>query len=311
MISERAALWLSAAAALTVGCAGLGFSVVTGSQAILLDGAFNLTYFVTALLTIKVSRLVVQPDTEDFPFGYSFFEPLINGFKGVLILGISMLALFDAATALFSGGRSIVIGPAIGYGVFATLACGATAMLLHRAHRSTRSPLVGVDAENWMLDGIISGAVLLAFCAVPAVEAMGWSRAVPYVDPLLVTAVVLISLGIPVRMAWRAVVELLNRAPPPEERAPIVATVKEVLADLPASAVYVRMIRPGRTLYVVAHVVVPDDLSIDSVSTLDGVRRRVDTALRRTHTNVFVDVVFTADPYWAAPRSSTPNTTPH
>lgn len=273
MKSERGALWLSAGTALTVGCVGLTFSVLAGSQAILLDGAFNLTYFVTALLTLKVSRLVVRPDSEEFPMGYSFFEPLINGFKGVLILGISMLALFDAVNALFSGGRSIEIGPAIGYGVFATVVCSATAILLHGAHRNTGSPLVGVDADGWTVNGVISGAVLLTFCAVPVVEAMDWPEAAPYVDPSLVIVVVLISLAVPVRMAWRALIELLNRAPPPEVRDPIVATINDVLSHLHARKIRIRMIRPGRTLYVAVYVLLPEDLAVDSVSMLDKARR--------------------------------------
>ena len=304
MKTERGALLLSAGSALTVGIVGLAFSLLTGSQAILLDGLFNLSYFVTALLTLRVARLVTRPDDEDFPLGYSYFEPLMNGVKGILILGISAMALFDAVNSLLTGGRQIGIGLAIGYGVFATIACSGTGILLRRAHRITGSPLVGVDAESWTVNGAISGAVLLTFCAVPIVAAMGWTEAVPYVDPFLVTVVVLISVSIPVRMAWQALMELLNRAPPPEVRGPIAALVRKELGELPSRKVYVRMIRPGRTLYVAVHVLLSGDFPVSDLGTLDAIRDRVDQAVRRIHPNVFVEVVFTADERWAAPSSA-------
>ena len=106
---------------LLVGCVGVAFSFVASSQAILLDGLFNLTYFGTGLFTIRVAQLVRQGDDQQFHFGYAYFEPLINGIKGVLVLGVTMLAFVDAIRALLSGGREIAAGPAIGYGIFATV----------------------------------------------------------------------------------------------------------------------------------------------------------------------------------------------
>ena len=62
MSAEVRALTLSAAAALMLGVLGLVVSLATGSGAILLDGAFNLSFFVTALATLRVVRLLQRPD---------------------------------------------------------------------------------------------------------------------------------------------------------------------------------------------------------------------------------------------------------
>ena len=45
------------------------------------------------LFTLRVARLLARPDDERYPFGYLFFEPLINTVKGLLILGVSAFAL--------------------------------------------------------------------------------------------------------------------------------------------------------------------------------------------------------------------------
>jgi predicted Co/Zn/Cd cation transporter (cation efflux family) len=51
------------------------------------------TYFLASLFTLRVSRLVMKGDDEHYPAGYSFFEPLVNGMKGLLILGVSVMAM--------------------------------------------------------------------------------------------------------------------------------------------------------------------------------------------------------------------------
>ena len=164
--TENKGLVISAVGAATVGCVGLIFSKLTGSQVILLDGAFNLVYFVISLLTIKVSKLVFQGDDEHFPAGYSFFEPLINGIKGVLILGITGMAMFNAAASLFSGGRTILPGRALIYGVFAVVTCWAVAWLLKKQTRESSSPLLKADADSWIVNTVTSSAVLVTFIAV-------------------------------------------------------------------------------------------------------------------------------------------------
>ena len=68
---------------------GIGFGLVTESDAIMLDGFFSLIGFVMALVTIRVARLVVQPADEHFQFGYAQFEPFLNAMKGLLMLGVA------------------------------------------------------------------------------------------------------------------------------------------------------------------------------------------------------------------------------
>ena len=85
---EKQYLKISALGNVLVGCIGIAVAAVSSSQAIMLDGMFNLTYFATGLFTIKVASLVAGGDDERSPHGYAFFEPLVNGIKGMLVLGV-------------------------------------------------------------------------------------------------------------------------------------------------------------------------------------------------------------------------------
>ena len=110
---EQRYLIISAVGNALVACVGVAVAAFSSSQAILLDGLFNLTYFATGLFTIKVARLVAGGDDERFPHGYAFFEPLVNGIKGMLVLGVSVMALAGAVQALLTGGRPIAKSPGI------------------------------------------------------------------------------------------------------------------------------------------------------------------------------------------------------
>jgi predicted Co/Zn/Cd cation transporter (cation efflux family) len=182
--SERRLLWISAFGSLAGAILGLIFSVLTASQAILLDCLFGITYFLISLFTLKVARLIQRGDDEHFPYGYVFFEPLTNGIKGVLVLGITIYAAASSAQALFAGGREIAANLAIIYGIFAVSLCTALAFAIKRGSRKHNSPLLRTDALNWVVNGAISACVLVAFAGILILERnpdLEWL--IPYVDP--------------------------------------------------------------------------------------------------------------------------------
>ncbi|WP_251976519.1 cation diffusion facilitator family transporter [Salinicola avicenniae] len=300
--SESGALRLSTIMAALIGGVALAASALTGSQAILLDGLFNAIYAVVGLFALRIGRLVVAPDDDTYPFGYGYFESMVNACKGLLMLGVSALALFNSGAALFAGGNAIAAGSAIGYAVFATLACSLTAWVLRRVRHRLASPLVDADIDNWQINALISGAVLLAFCLIPLARVLGWNVIVPYIDACLVIAVVLLCLGVPIRMARGALLELLNRSPAPALVRPVKAAVESTLAPLSPQALYVRMVRPGRMLYVTVHVVVERGHPL-SLSEADAWRARLDRAVRDVFAPVIVETLFTAEARWAVPSA--------
>lgn len=300
--AERRLLVLSAVANLASAALGLTFAVLTRSQAILLDGLFDVTYFIAAVFTIKVAALVNREDDERFPLGFVFFEPLVNGLKGVLVLGVCLMAFADAMSALLSGGREIAAGFAMLYGAIAAVLCGAMAMLMRRRNRRIGSPLIRVDAENWTVNGMISACVVLAFGSIIVLSRTPWSWFTPFVDPLIVVTVIAFSISVPVRMAWQALMELLNRTPSQAINTQVREAIERALAGFPVRELFVRVVQPGRSRLVLAHVVFPPDLAIArGLSELDAVRERALRQLQDMHPTTVLDMVFTGHRLWGAP----------
>ena len=302
-MTERSGLLFSTFGNLLIGIIGVTVALLSHSQAILLDGLFNLTYVATGLFTLRVVRLVHRGDDKRFPAGYGFFEPLINGIKGLMVLGVSAMALVGSVEALLSGGRAISPGLATIYGIIATVTCWAMAFITHRGASRTASPLLKADAANWLVNGAISSAVLLAFISIFLIQKTRFSSFIPYIDPLLVLSVVLLSISVPIRMAWNALMELLNRAPSSEITGQVENIVEQCTGELPVQELFVRVLQPGRTRIVSAHVVLPPDFHIGNLSTLDTIREQTLVELKKVHPSTMIDMLFTADRYWGAPTS--------
>ena len=300
---EKKYLLISAFGNVLVGGIGIVVAAVSSSQAILLDGLFNLTYFATGLFTIRVASLVAGGDDERFPHGYAFFESLVNGIKGMLVLGVSIMALVGAVQALFTGGREVDAGMGIGYAVFASTACCVIAVITRRGTQSTGSPLLRADAENWVVNAAISCCLLVAFAGILLLRVMGLAALAPYVDPVVVLAVVAISIFVPVRMASRALMELLNRAPTKDVIRQVTDIVDANLTGLPVQERFIRVVQPGRQRMVLVHVVLSTDYRPDGLSPMDAIRQRTYDALREAHVATIVDVLFTAERQWGAPLS--------
>jgi len=286
-----------------LGCVGILTAVVSASQAIPLDGLFNLAYFATALFTVKVAALVARGDDERFPYGYALFEPLVNGLKGVLMLGVSIMALAGTAQDLLAGGRAVSAGIAIAYGVFACISSGTIASMTRRGARLTNSPLVRADAENWIVNAAFSCCVLLAFACILLLRALRLDAMTLYVDPTVVLAVVAISLAVPIRMSSKALMELLSRAPEGDVVKQVTDVVDARLTDLPVQERFIRVVQPGRQRMVLVHVVLPVNFQPDSLSQFDKVRAQTFEELSSAHGATIVDILFTADRQWGAPLS--------
>jgi predicted Co/Zn/Cd cation transporter (cation efflux family) len=204
--------------------------------------------------------------------------------------------------ALASGGREVEFGPAAVYAAFATLACLAMVAALRR---SASSPLVRADLETWTVNAAVSGGVLAGFLLAVWAERAGRPGIALLVDPAMVALVVLLSLAVPVRTALAGLLALLNRAPSAPVVAGMEALVRAALGDLPVTRLWVRAIQPGRTAYVVVHVLVPRDAPLD-LAAADQLRGAVIAALGARHAPVIADVVFTAVEAYAAPTAGYP-----
>jgi cation diffusion facilitator family transporter len=297
-LRERRGLLLSVWGA--VGMAGLGFVffLLTHSQAVLLDGAFSLIGALVGLVALHVASLVRRPDDEHFHFGYAAYEPMMNLSKGLLIGVVSLFALVVAVDAGLRGGREVNGSIAVVYALIAMTGCLAISLAQRRLARRTDSPLLEVDSKNWLIDGLMSGAVAVAFLAVVLLEGGEWAWLAPYADPVVVIALALLSLPIPlgiIRANWG---QLLGRAPDAEVQREAASRVDEALAGLPGITPRLRLLETGRMVYLQVYLLVEPEDGPSTLEEMDRIREKVYASVMSDEPEVGLDVIFTTDLLW-------------
>jgi cation diffusion facilitator family transporter len=298
MEQETKALRLSVVMNLIMAALGLGFGWISGSQAILLDGFFSLIGFAMALVTIRVARLVSQPPDEHFHFGYAQFEPFLNTVKGLLMLGVAGFALAGSIGSILKGGREVQPGLGIVYALIALTGCLVVGAMQRRAARRLRSPLLEVDSNNWLIDGLLSGVVAAVFVLALILGRTRFAYMVPYIDPVLVIVLIAAILAVPIRTIRHGLREVLAFAPEPEVQEDVRGRVEGAIGDLPLAASHIRMMKVGRFLYVLNQLVVSPEFKVRSVADLDAIRARIAAAMEGVEPTPVLDTVFTEDEKW-------------
>ena len=278
---------------------GLGFAIWTGSNAILLDGVFNVVSFIIGLIAIRVARLQSVAASPDFHFGHGHFEPLLNTVRMLMILALAAFALGKAVVALFHGGVPVQAGFGIIYGAIASAGCVSIGLLLRSMSRRCLSPLVEVDAKTWLLNAAVSLAAGLAFLCAFLMEGTAWSHLVPYVDPVLVIVMLAAMIRDPISSLRENIREVLWRAPDLAVQEDVSRRVHGALGSLPTREVILRMVKVGRTFYLMAHLVLPGKERVGRIADLDAIRQAVTDALGDCEPRLVVEVIFTGDRHWA------------
>ncbi len=296
---EKRGLWLSILGALFMAGLGIGFAILTSSDAVLLDGLFSLIGFAIGLVSLRVATLVRRPDDELYHFGYAAYEPMLNLTKGLLMAFVTIFALVSAVEVVLHGGREIEAGWASVYAWIAAAGCFTIAIRQRVLARRTASPLLVVDSKNWLIDGFMSVAVGIAFLVAIFLVDTSYVYLLPYADPAVVIILVVLSLPIPfkiIRDNWN---QMLGRAPDEALQQKARAAVARVLDDSQEYDTKIRMDQLGRLTYLQLYVVIKGSLDPD-VSLVDGCREEVHDALRGEFDNLALDVIFTRDPRWVA-----------
>lgn len=192
---------------------GVGYGLYVGSNAILLDGMFSLLSMGMTGLSLYTAYLVAKPDDRQFQFGYAHLEPLINVVNGLLILVTCIFAFISGVQTIVNGGHDIVLEHALVYAVISTFCCFSIYFIETHIARSEQSELVRVDSQEWLIDGILSAAILVGFIVVMILDQFGYSRWNAYVDPILVSTLAIAASVLPVKVLRRNLREVLLVAP--------------------------------------------------------------------------------------------------
>lgn len=295
---EQLSIRLSLVVYLSMAIFGISFGLWIQSDAVMLDGFFNSVNLIMSCATLFITWLLLKPEGKIFNFGYTGFVPLLNLSKGLLVFGVSIFAFAGSLGALFRGGVPAKTGSAVIYAAIAASICLVVAIIQRQLAQKSQSPIVKVDAQNWLINGMISLAVGLAFGFATWLGTTPLKGFVPYSDPTIVLILVSIAIPIPISVILSSAKQLMMGAPHPEIQKRIHQIVATALPTFPCEQYVLRMAEAGPVLYLHFYWLLPAAERDLPISEIDRHRHEITQLLRQDFPNLIVDLIFTQDEDW-------------
>ncbi|TFU03672.1 cation transporter [Polymorphobacter arshaanensis] len=292
---ETRLLTLSIVLTALVAASGIVIGLLSGSMSILFDGMFSIIDAVMGMVTLTVAKLLVSEGNRRYQFGYWHFEPLVLGLQSCVLVLLYGYAFFNAVMAVLAGGTEIEFGLAVIYAAVVAVVCFAMYLVERRANARIESALLGLEAHSWLMSGLITSALLVAFVAASAMKGTAYERYVPYVDPAILAVLALLLLPIPLLAARRAFAEIFGITPPAYD-----ADVREIVAEavgrygFASFTSYVAKV--GRARFIEIYIVVPPGHPIRDIAEFDRIRHELGDAIGDPGPERWLTIVFTGDP---------------
>jgi cation diffusion facilitator family transporter len=292
---ETRLLTLSIVLTALVAVSGIITGLLSGSMSILFDGMFSIIDAVMGTVTLTVAKLLVSEGNRRYQFGYWHFEPLVLGLQSCVLVLLYGYAFFNAVMAVLAGGTEIEFGLAVIYAAVVAVVCFAMYLIERRANARIESALIGLEAHSWLMSGLITSALLVAFVAASAMKGTAYEEYVPYVDPVVLAVLALLLLPIPLMAARRAFAEIFGITPPAYD-----ADVREIVAEavgrygFASFTSYVAKV--GRARFIEIYIVVPPGHPIRDIAEFDRIRRELGDAIGDPGPERWLTIVFTGDP---------------
>ena len=296
---EQTTLKLSICMTLIVAGLGIALGLLSGSQSILFDGMFSTIDAAMSLLALFVSRLLMREGSRRFQYGYWHMEPLVAALNGSILLLLCVYAFFNAVGGLLDGGRELAFDVAIAYAVVVSVVCFSMYLIEKRVNRRVNSEFLRIDTQSWLMAGLITLSLLLAFIAALFMADTPAEPLIPYIDSLLLVLLTLCFMPVPIGIVRRAMSEILIVAPDlldQEVRSVMSGIMKrDGLIDY-----YSHVAKSGRIYFIEIHIVTRGDFGVDQgVQALDTVRAEITAGLEKPGEKRWITVAFTANPEWA------------
>lgn len=290
--TEKQSLKYSMVGAFLLSLWGLGMSIYSQSEAILLDGAFNLISAIVAFFSIRVAHLTSKGSDQEFPLGYYSFESLIVLIKGISMLVLIVIAISSNLPVLLSGGREPAIELMAIYVFPAVAGCFILYYICYLGYRANPSDLLKAEKQAWLINAVISGAIGLALVIVLLLASTSLAWISRYIDQILVILFSLAFIGEPIKLVRGGVRELLLARPSEEFVAPIKKEIALLSLEYKLNIVALDIIKTGRHTWVTI-ILNPEEDEIN-VRRFMELKQKARALISRHYTESYTEIIIEA-----------------
>ncbi|TWI59680.1 cation diffusion facilitator family transporter [Halalkalibacter nanhaiisediminis] len=298
-MSEKQILTLSVYGALLFALTGVVWGVAIESKMILFDGAYSFVSVGLSLLSLSGAAYIQKQDEKRFPFGKEVIEPIIIIVKAIVILLLCLSAIVSAVYDLANGGSNVQPGYALGYAVFSTVGCFVVVIFLSRQSGKKQSGFVEAEKKQWLMDTLLSGAVLVGFLIATVLTYTNYAGVVVYIDPAMVLLVSIYCLKMPLTMLRASLREVLEMSPAPAIQSRITNLVKQIESKYKFKESMIRTSKVGEKLYIEIDFILDTKSGAQTVAEHDTIREEIATKIDDLQYTKWLTISFTQNRKWA------------
>lgn len=288
--NEKKGLYISIIGSSLFGILGVTFAIITSSQAVLLDGAFNLVSAAMGILGLKIALSLKTPETQRFPVGFYTLEPLFVLGKGLILLLLTSYVIINNIIILMSGGSELNLGLILIYLSVALAGNIIVFALVRKKNAQSSSPILEIEKENWKVNAMITGGIAVAILFGFLFQNSFLKDYIKYADQVIVIAVALISISVPIKAIKDGLGELLLFAPAEELRKKVGDIVqKEMTAYKSIDFKNLVMLKTGRKIWL--SIFIYSQQATISTNLPDQIKENVSGSLIKEFPEVNVDVI--------------------
>ncbi|WP_105264347.1 cation transporter [Pseudoalteromonas sp. T1lg76] len=207
---EKKLLTFSTASALVFALMGIGLGVWMGSLVILFDGAYSLVSLFLTIISLAAAWYIRSPKAGQHNVNINLIEPAVIAFKGFAITLMCGASFVSAVLAILAGGREVDTGLALVFAVINLVGCLGTYWLLAKRGNQSKSALIEAESKQWLMDSVISGAVMAGFIVASAMSYAGLVEYAVFADPVMVIIASVYFTLVPLKMMQGALRQLIT-----------------------------------------------------------------------------------------------------
>lgn len=253
----------------------------TGSVGLLSDALESTVNIVAAVIALLALKTAMKPADQQHHFGRGKAEYFSASVEGFMILVAALIIVATAAERFINPREIEQLGWGLAISTGASILNGVVAVMLIRAGKKYRSPVLDADGRHLMTDVWTSAGVVVG---VGLVQVTGYLR----LDPLVAMAVGINIVITGVNLLRQSTSKLMDKALSDEDHQAIVDVLKKFESEeVKFHALQTR--ESGRHRFVSMHVLVPGAWTIaKGHDLLEDLEKAIIAALPDTtvHTHV-------------------------
>lgn len=287
---EKSGLYISITGSFIFGFLGVAFAIITGSQAVLLDGAFNLIGALMGIVGLEIAKSLGRPESEHYPIGFYALESLFVLGKGLILLLLTTYVIVNNVIILMNGGSELNLGMVLIYLSVALVGNIIVYALVRRKSARAGSPILSIEKENWKVNTLITASIAVAILIGYLFQNTFLREFIKYVDQVIVILVALISISVPFKAIKEGLGDLLLFAPAEEMRNKARSLVEKQMTSFKSVTMNnMLMVKTGRKIWLSLFIYSRETNIATDLP--DQIKAKVTSAMDQEFPDINVDVI--------------------